>query len=236
MINIAICDNNNNFCSELEKIFIQYSKKNVLPFNIDIFYSGEQLYKYLKNGNKYDIIFLDIYIGEINGLDIGLYIREQLKDETTKILYISSNEYYNLKLFEVRPFNFFIKPVSKNKILKNLDKMIKCLNVDFGIFYYKKDKLISKVYIKDILYFEGYNTNTKLITNNEEVIINNKSKDIYIKLDKHKFFYAHRSYIVNYNAISKFSTDKLIMPNNHIIPISKSRRKYLKNLNNIFEK
>ena len=43
--------------------------------NIDVFYSGEKIVQYLKYGNTYDFIFLDIELFELNGVDVGKYKR-----------------------------------------------------------------------------------------------------------------------------------------------------------------
>lgn len=45
MINIAICDNDNNICAEIENILEEYLKKNYMKYNIDIFYSGQGFIK-----------------------------------------------------------------------------------------------------------------------------------------------------------------------------------------------
>lgn len=236
MINIAICDDIHTNCSNIENILMQYAKENNIKFNIDIFYSGQQLYKFLANGNKYSVIFLDIEMGDLNGIELGLKIRDELNDEITKIIYVSSYEGYALKLFDIRPFNFLIKPIDKQKLIQILDKIIVILNIDYNCFYYKKDKVLNKIHIKDILYFEGCNKNTKLITKNGEILINNTLKEVFKQLEKYNFFYCHRSYLLNYNAIVKFGTDKLVLSNSHIIPVSQSKKQYVKQLQIKFSK
>lgn len=236
MINIAICDDNAYSCSEIESTLLKYADQNNLNFNIDIFYSSSQLYKFLNTGNKYSIIFLDIEMKNLNGIELGLKIREELEDEITKIIYISNYEQYAMELFDVRPFNFLTKPINQLKLTETLDKLLVVLNIDYNVFHYKKGKIINKIYIKDILYFEGCNKHTKLVTVKDEILINDSLKDISEKLYKYKFFYSHRSYLVNYNSIIKFESDKLIVSNGNTIPISQPRRKYVKNLQIKFSK
>lgn len=230
MVNIAICDDNIAICSEIENILLKYAQKNSIKFNIDIFYSGEEIYNFLTNGDKYNIIFMDIEMRKLNGIQLGLKIRDELEDEITKIVYISSYEGYAMELFDIRPFNFIIKPIDKEKIIKILDKLISILNIEYHIFNYKKDKNIHKVHIKDILYFEGFNKNTMLVTKKEEILINYNLKDIFKELVDYQFFYSHRSYLVNYNSIVRFESDKLLMSNGKFIPISQPRRKDVKKI------
>ena len=85
MINIAICDDNINICSEIENILLEYKNENNVKFNIDIFNSGNKFLEYLTLGYTYDILFLDIQIGDLTGVDVGDFIRNKLKDRYMKI-------------------------------------------------------------------------------------------------------------------------------------------------------
>lgn len=100
MIDIAICDDNIHICSEIENILLKYQKINYLKFNIDVFSDGKNFIKHLDLGNKYQILFLDIEIGNITGVDIGKYIRQNLNNREIKIIYVSSFEKYAMELFD----------------------------------------------------------------------------------------------------------------------------------------
>lgn len=52
----------------------------------------------------------------LNGVEVGKKIRDQLCNETSQIVYISGKDSYAMELFDVRPLNFLIKPLQKEKI------------------------------------------------------------------------------------------------------------------------
>lgn len=89
MLNIAICDDNIAFCSELETNIIKCLKSEKELCEIDIYYNGENFIKQITSICKYDIIFLDIELVSTTGIEVGKYIREVLGNEEVYIAFIS---------------------------------------------------------------------------------------------------------------------------------------------------
>ena len=86
MFKIAICDDVEDVCSELKTMIIDMKDSLICGgIIIDIFFSGEALLENIVE-NPYDLIFLDIELGEINGVEVGHIIREQMEDYITKII------------------------------------------------------------------------------------------------------------------------------------------------------
>ena len=71
-----------------------------------------------------DILFLDIELPEKNGVDVGYYIRESMMNVGMHIIYISSKTSYALDLFDIHPYNFFVKPLSCEKICSEIEKLL----------------------------------------------------------------------------------------------------------------
>ena len=204
MINIAICDDNIHMCSEIENILLNYQKSNYLRFNIDIFSDGKNLIKHLDLGNKYQILFLDIEIGNITGVDIGKYIRKNLNNREIKIIYVSSFDKYAMELFDLKPTNFLIKPIDKREFIK----------------------------LKDIIYFETIklSKNIKLVTIDNEYIFRENLNKIQENLEKHDFIKINKSILVNFNYIKVFKPGefKIILTTEEEVPLSKNRLKEIK--------
>ena len=232
MINIAICDDDINICNELENILLSYAKKTYLKFDIDIFNSGEKLLNHLNKGNTYDILFLDIEIGDLIGIDIGRHIRETIKNEIIKIVYISSYMSYAMKLFKVRPMDFLIKPINKIELTKSLDTLINLINKQSEYFEFKIGFDKHRVYLKDIIYFVTLKESKKVIlkTDKEEFVFYGKIKDIYKSLQEYRFIQPHNSYIVNYDYIKNFKSNKIVLFNGEEISISRYKAKEVKEL------
>ena len=72
MLCIAICDDEELFCSRMERELMEIAGREKL--NIEVFYSCEKLYEELRKGTHFDLIFLDIEFRFMNGVDVGIAI------------------------------------------------------------------------------------------------------------------------------------------------------------------
>ncbi|HBC97156.1 MAG TPA: DNA-binding response regulator, partial [Clostridium sp.] len=116
MLRVAICDDDKALCMQLKGMIDEIIENTDEVYEITVFCTGEELCDLLYNGIHYDIIFLDIELCEINGVEVGKKIREELNDELTQIVYISAKESYAMDLFDIRPLNFLVKPLKREKI------------------------------------------------------------------------------------------------------------------------
>lgn len=235
MYYIAVCDDEEIVCSQIEDTILDYGKSICETIEIDVFYSGEELYKFLKEGSCYDMIFLDIELKMLNGVELGVKIRDELKNESVQIIYVSAKEDYAMELFKIRPMNFIIKPIDAETIRKVFEKGMELLNKSCQCFYFKQGHLIKKKPIKDILYFESMNRQVKMVTLEGEIIFYGSLSDIYYKLKEYHFFYIHKSFLVNYNHIIEFGYEQIVMSNKIILPISQSKRKGIREMQLRFE-
>lgn len=232
MINVAIVDDDNNICVELENILIEYLKKYYLKFNIDIFYTGQEFIKYLENENIYDIVFLDIEIGNLTGIDVGKYIREKLQNEIVKIVYISSHINYAMKLFKLRPIDFLVKPIDNDELINIMHILLNLINIQYEYFEFNLDFNKCRVYLKDIIYFTTLKGSKKIYlkTINKEYLFYGKIKEIYSSLERYRFMLPHNSYVINYDYIKNIKFDKIILLNEEEVPVSKYKVKNIKEL------
>lgn len=221
---IAICDDDKIICSEIEEILLDISSAMNLNNDIDVFYTGEELEKFLLLGTKYEIIFLDIELDTTTGAKIGETIRNELKNETTFIIYISSNDSYAISLFKTRPLDFLVKPISKEEIERVFMLSLKLADRYNEIFEFKVGNIQYKTMLKDILYFESSNKKCCMVTFQDSTEFYGKLSDIESKINRPDFLSIHKSYLVNYQNIIEFQYDKVIMQNGVELPISQNRR------------
>lgn len=106
MFRIAVCDDNDAVCSAIENTIDSFFKTESIHYEIDSFQSGEELLEELNDHVKYDLIYLDIELAQLNGVAVGRYIRENLLDDYTQIAFISAKPSYALELFQIRPIHF----------------------------------------------------------------------------------------------------------------------------------
>ena len=151
MFCIGICDDDEGLCGELEKMLYDYGKEHKIQMNIDIWYQGESLCRFLRENKKIlDVLFLDIELLTTNGIEVGRFIREEQENMETAIVYISANSSYAMDLFRVQPTDFLIKPLDKIKVGNVMNRIQKISEVRKGIFEYFGSGYYFKVLYKDI--------------------------------------------------------------------------------------
>lgn len=155
MIRIAVVDDEEMICEQIERLLQECSNTIHVEFQIDIFYSGERLISELKNNQKYDLIFLDIELYKCNGVDVGHFIRDELCDDSTQIAYISGKNGYDRLLFEFRPIHFIEKPTTLGKIMNVITKYIRIYGQQGDVFNYKVNRDNYYADINQILYFKS---------------------------------------------------------------------------------
>ncbi len=222
MLKIAICDNNNSTCSEIEKIILEYEKITGIKFDIDIFYTGEDMINFIKDEYSFDLIFLDIELSGTTGIVVGHKIREELDDYISKIVFITSKEGYEQQLFDILPLGLLKKPINPQRLQKCIDLTIKLLNKENKTFEYKKDYTIVKVKIRDIVYFEKVGRKIKIVTMFGEDFFNETILGIKNRLPQN-FIEPSASSLINFNKIIKLKRNYIVMTNNKEIPVSRRK-------------
>jgi len=230
MIHIAICDDDRFICNQIEEILKEYSKKQMIELSTDVFYSGESLIDYTNQGNTYDLIYLDIEMGRINGLEVGHKIREYGLNFHTEIAYVTGAEGYELQLFDVQPLLFIQKPVSDKLIIKAVQLTIKRSDYFKGIFQYKTGHDYYNVPIEDIIYFSNKKRMIEIHTTAWLHEFYGNMESTSHAVSKYRFIQISRNHLVNYQHVRMIGYAEIIMSNGDMLPISRNMRKDLRNL------
>lgn len=228
-INIAVCDDEEKICSQVESILTKLLDKESIQYNIDIFVSGEDLCRGMENV-EYDLIFLDIQLPQMDGVEIGRYIREVKRNDVVQIAYISSQQEYAMELFDSRPINFLIKPLDDMKIKKVLEAYIKINGGRNDIFHYRIGRSFHKIEIYKIRYFIRTTRKVTMYTLDGCEEFYGSLEKIYEKMKYYGFLFIHKSYMVNSRYIKRMRYDSLVMSDDREFSISQSRRKEIRNM------
>ena len=90
-----------------KKLLYDYGKEHKIQMNIDIWYQGESLCRFLRENKKIlDVLFLDIELLTTNGIEVGRFIREEQENMETAIVYISANSSYAMEFISCTAYRF----------------------------------------------------------------------------------------------------------------------------------
>lgn len=224
MFRIGICDDEATICTEIESIILEYSKTCLETLEVETFSSGEELCEYMKTGKEFDLLFLDIELKLMNGVEVGKFIRNELKNEEIFIVYISARDNYYDQLFDIRPMHFLHKPLETEKVIGDIEKAMELSGRLEKSFTYNKSYELYKKEIKKILYFEAKGRKIRIVTRDGEDLFYGKLKDVFSRLEKYRFLFIHQSYLVNHAHIIMFTHTEITVTNNDILPISRQKK------------
>ncbi|MCL2457155.1 MAG: LytTR family DNA-binding domain-containing protein [Defluviitaleaceae bacterium] len=227
---IAVCDDSRNICSQVEEYVFSVCKSFNIKCDIDVFFDGADLCKAFEKNNVYDLIFLDIEMRNVGGIQAGTKIRDEYNNPLLPIVYISGKTDYALELFKIHPLDFLIKPLDEERIRRVMNRFLKITNFWSDVFTYEIGRDSFKVKLKDIKYFESVNRKVILHLQNKEEEFYGTLEKIYTeRLSKHEnFMFIHKSYIVNYDYVQMFEYERLFLHDKTELPIAQSKRKEIR--------
>lgn len=223
MIRIAIVDDEKQIRKQIFAMISKYFIDNALECKVLPFSDGQEL---IDSGLKFDIIFMDIEMKNVNGIQAAQHIRKS--DMNVPIVYITGYVDYWRRAYKVHAFDFISKPASQEQIDNVLN--------DFFSTVYKKNKAkislttddgMLLVNLDEIRYFNIKEKKKVVLSNltNNSIIVKENIGDIYERLNKDMFFMPHRCCIVNFRYVKEVTKDRLIiMDNGDFLPLSQRKK------------
>lgn len=183
---------------------------------------------FLRN-QKVDLMFLDINMPEMSGLD---FVRSL--SESPLVIFTTAYPQYALDSYELDAIDYLVKPIRIERFVKAVNKAenhLKLLQqegdtnhvekIEEDFIYIKADRKYFRVYFKDILYIEGLKDYVILYTTDSKIITSMNVKTIGAQLPPAIFARVSKSYIANTMHISSFDNEFVYIRNNEI-PLGQS--------------
>lgn len=225
MIDIAICDDECRFTGQLEELLRGLQKKFGISLGIDSFQNGSSLLDAIAGGHYYDIICLDIQMDGLDGLETARKIRAV--DRTVELIYVTSYDSYMKAVFEVAPSGFIVKPLDIQEFEDTMRRVIQVAIRQDAYYQFRYNKEEYKIPIGEILYFSSNLRKTSIVWEGGTYVEYKKLSEVSscIQQTRGEFLRIHKSYLVNYRHVIRFSHDKVQMSNGDELPVSDYRRK-----------
>ena len=223
MLLIAVVDDDPKDAELLKECVENYCRMNDLPVMIHVYQDGLDL---IRSTENHDIIFLDIQMGKLDGLETARFIRKINKE--TILIFVTNMAQFAIKGYEVDALDFILKPPSMSSIVYVLDKAMKRLDGsgDKTQFMLKTSEGNISLSANEITYVEVFDHNLVYHTTRGEYTVRGRLSDVIEKLSPDRFVMCNRSFIVNLRHVSNVTSDSLHIGDTRI-SVSKSHRKEL---------
>ena len=224
MLIIAVCDDNNTDRNEICTTIETYLQNQGIKGKVFAYDSAEKLNSVIESKRlRFDIIFLDIIMGGMDGMTYAHLIRKQ--DKLVKIVFSTSSTEYVYEGYEVNATGYLVKPINSKKILKNLEKAIgQFEDVAKDSISITSGGVIQRIKINDILYLESRKNQVELVfgETGQRLAIYTKLDDFEQLHHSKMWIRPHQSFIVNFLYIEQYASDKFMLRGGTVIPISRT--------------
>ena len=194
MLKLAVCDDSEIEQEILSRLLQKLLEDRKQECTVCTYSSGEELMRDY-DSFKPDIIFLDIYMGEMNGIQTGKMIRQ--KNNRVEIVYSTTSLEFLMESYEVFALGYLVKPYQKEKIGKLLDYYVaKYFSYDTKVLTISFKGKTDLVNYKDIIYLESSNRIVMIYTQSKgDIRVYKKLDEIEQELNSLDFLRCHQSYI-----------------------------------------
>lgn len=222
MVNICLCDDNTVILEKYEACLKKTAEKYNLDIYIKIFTSGEEVIDYFEKFSEshIDIIFMDIIMDRMNGVETSRMLRD--KGYKGEIIYLTSSREFAVDAYDTFPFYYLMKSEYQKKLeevfLQAMSR--KKEKIKDGILC-KKGSVMKRIQLDDIQFMEVYGRNIIIHMQKDVFEFIANMEIIEDKIKNKGFLRTSRSYIVNLKYVKNIMKNKLEMYSGDMVPLSR---------------
>ncbi len=218
---------------EIDRLMVVSFAKRFPNLNIMGVFEFPQEALQLIEKERIDILFLDIDMPEINGLD---FRKKTL--EVPVCIYITSHPEHAVESFELETLDFIVKPIKFDRFAQTMSRIEEFLEIKHkallfessiggDIIYIKEGHEQTKVKLHDILYLEALKDYTLVVTNQKRHCVLSSIGNLLKESHFQSFIRIHRSFAVQKQYIKKIGSLEIELNNNVLIPLGRSYKENL---------
>lgn len=174
---------------------------------------------------KIDLLFLDIEMPKINGLEML-----EALPEKPLVIVVTSKPDYAVEAFNLEVIDYLVKPVQLPRFLKATQRALHYANYrkreSSSFVFVKVDNVLTRIDLDHIQHVEAMGDYIRIITAKKKHLAHLTLKAMAEKLPEDRFIQVHRSHIVALDKVDSFA-DNMVMVDNEMIPVGETYRGHL---------
>lgn len=213
--NIAICEDSDTDRQYIAGLTECWSAKAGYVVKVSEFASAEQFLFHYAEKKDYDILLLDIEMGEMDGVTMAKKLRQE--NDTIQIVFVTGYSDYISEGYDVAALHYLMKPVKKEKLLEVLDRAVEKLTKNEKVLNLEAGGEMMRIPIRQIRYADVYG-NYVTIHAEEEIKVKMTLGDLEKELDD-RFYRVGRSVIINLTRISRVTRTEIRLNSDERLPL-----------------
>ncbi len=197
---VAICDDTPIDREIMMDLLHDYAIQKGIPIEIVEYERGMDLLYDMEDGSWFDLIMLDIYLGDTLGIHVAHRLREMQYNRS--IVFLTASPEFAIDSYDVHADGYILKPHGYTKLSKVMDYITR--NMDISVYQIRQRSTIIHIPLHEILYIESNNSKCILHrSTGKDYVIYKTLNQIEQELNDKRFLRSHQSYLVNMDYIQQ---------------------------------
>lgn len=221
VIRIAIVEDDKNYQDQLVQYIHRYTKETGRETSIRLFSDGDMIID--NYAGNYDMIFLDIEMKRMNGMDAARMIRKM--DEQVILIFITNIAQYAIQGYEVSALDYVLKPVEYFAFSQEMDKATARLKMqESNYLTIQQEQGIVRLDTREIKYLEKYGHHILVHSEKETYSFRETMKAAVKKIQDKHFVQCNSGYLVNLRYVESVRQNIVVVGGDEL-QISRPKRK-----------
>lgn len=212
---VAVCDDSAADREFVKEITEKWGKHCSADLHIDVFPSSESFLFHYAEVKDYDILLLDVEMGQMDGVSMAKKIRRE--NQTVQIVFITGYSDYIAEGYEVEALHYLMKPVREEKLFAVLDRAVEKLRQNEKILNLELSGEMVRLPLHEIRYLD-VQKNYVTVHGKQDYTVKRSLGDFEAELDD-RFFRAGRGLILNLKAISRVTKQEVHLSDGTVLPL-----------------
>lgn len=218
---IAVCDDSSLDRELTAALLHQYFVTRPISNEIIQYESGSDLLHDFEDGMWFDIVFLDIYMNDLLGIDVAHKLRTL--GYHRHIVFFTATADFAVDSYEVEAIGYLLKPYSFEKLCLVMNRVTR--EITTNTYQIKQRSKLIRVPYHDILYAESMNSKCILHCRNEQsYVIYKRLTTIEQELNDERFLRCHQSYLVNMDHIQRVDDQFTLVTGDTVLIRQRNRK------------
>ncbi|WP_276947985.1 LytR/AlgR family response regulator transcription factor [Acetatifactor muris] len=224
MYRLAICDDNQTDAAYLQTLLKRWAASAGTALNMESFPSAEAFLFRYEEDRSFDLLLLDIEMGQMSGVELARKIRQE--NRLVQIVFITGYMEYISEGYDVEALHYLIKPVTEEKLRTVLERAVQRLDSREKALCLSMSGTVMRIPLREIHYLE-VRRNYVTVCGQEAWTVKKTLNELEKELDG-SFFRTDRSHIVNLHFVRKITRTQVILKDGGELPLS---RKFYEEIN-----
>ena len=214
---IAICDDSRADAEYLSALVREWAQGQAVQ--LQLFPSAEAFLFQYEEEKDYDLLLLDIEMGQMDGVSMAKAVRRE--NESVQIVFITGYSDYIADGYDVGALHYLLKPVKKEKLFEVLDRAAERLRKNERFLLLERGGIRVRVPFYEIRYLE-VQQNYVTVHAKEPITVKKTLGEFEKELDE-RFFRLGRSYIVNLSCVRRIGKTEVTLSDGSVIPLPRGQ-------------